>query len=125
MDCSPLGSPVRGILQARILELVALPSSRGSSRSRDGTQVSKADSLPSKPPGKPLVWGYNYRKTSVSERCKCCEEVKLGERGREGGWLLHQGRDCLSAKPFGKASCSVHTGDLSAFSPLKPGLPLP
>ena len=32
MDCSPLGSSVRGILQARILEWVAMPSSRGSSR---------------------------------------------------------------------------------------------
>ena len=31
MDCSPLGSCVRGILQARILEWVARPSSRGSS----------------------------------------------------------------------------------------------
>ena len=35
MDCSPAGSPVHGILQARILEWVAMPSSRGSSRSRD------------------------------------------------------------------------------------------
>ena len=31
MDCSPPGSFVHGILQARILEWVALPSSRGSS----------------------------------------------------------------------------------------------
>ena len=29
-----------GILQARILEWVAMPSSRGSSQHRDGTQVS-------------------------------------------------------------------------------------
>ena len=29
--CSPLGSSVRGILQVRILEWVAMPSSRGSS----------------------------------------------------------------------------------------------
>ena len=29
MDCSPPGSSVRGILQARILEGVAMPSSRG------------------------------------------------------------------------------------------------
>ena len=35
-----LGSSVHGILQARILEWVALPSSRGSSQDRDGTQVS-------------------------------------------------------------------------------------
>ena len=32
MDCTPLGSSVYGILQARILEWVAIPSSRGSSR---------------------------------------------------------------------------------------------
>ena len=31
MDCSPPGSFVHGILQARILEWVAMPSSRGSS----------------------------------------------------------------------------------------------
>ena len=31
MDCSPPGSSVHGILQARILEWVAIPSSRGSS----------------------------------------------------------------------------------------------
>ena len=29
MDCSPPGSSARGILQARILEWVAVPSSRG------------------------------------------------------------------------------------------------
>ena len=37
VDCSPLGSSVLGILQARILEWVAVPSSRGSSRPRDRT----------------------------------------------------------------------------------------
>ena len=31
MDCSPSGSSVQGILQARIMEWAALPSSRGSS----------------------------------------------------------------------------------------------
>ena len=31
MDCSPSGSSVLGLLQARILERVAMPSSRGSS----------------------------------------------------------------------------------------------
>ena len=30
MDCSPPGSSVRGILQARILEWIAIPFSRGS-----------------------------------------------------------------------------------------------
>ena len=52
---------VHGILQARILEWVAFPFSRGSSQSRDQTQVSclQADSLPSEPPGKPKNTGVN------------------------------------------------------------------
>ena len=40
-DCSPPGSSVHGILQARILEWVAMPSSRGSSQPRDRAQVSR------------------------------------------------------------------------------------
>ena len=40
MDCSPPGSSVHGILQARILEWVAIPFSRESSWSRDWTWVS-------------------------------------------------------------------------------------
>ena len=39
MDCSPPGSHVHGILQARILEWVGMPSSRWSSQPRDQTQV--------------------------------------------------------------------------------------
>ena len=40
MDCSPPGSSVHGILQARILEWVAIPSSRAFSPPRDQTSVS-------------------------------------------------------------------------------------
>ena len=40
MDCSPPGSSVHGILQARILEWVAIPFSRGSSWPREQTHVS-------------------------------------------------------------------------------------
>ena len=39
MDYSPPGSSVHGIVQVRILEWVAMPSSRGSSRPRDQTHV--------------------------------------------------------------------------------------
>ena len=39
MDCSPTASSVHGILQARTLEWVAIPFSRGSSRLRDQIQV--------------------------------------------------------------------------------------
>ena len=41
MDCSPPGSSVHGILQARRLEWVAIFSSRGAPRPRDRTQVSR------------------------------------------------------------------------------------
>ena len=60
MDCSLPGSSIHGILQARTLEWVAMPSSRGSSRPRDQTQVAgikpklRADSLLLAPPGKPV-----------------------------------------------------------------------
>ena len=37
MDCGPPGSSVHGILRARILETVAMPSSRGSSEPQDRT----------------------------------------------------------------------------------------
>ena len=42
MDYSPPGSSVQGLLQARILEWIAMLSSRGSSQPRDWTQVSHA-----------------------------------------------------------------------------------
>ena len=41
IGCSPPDSSVRGILQARILEWVAIPFSRGSSQPRDWTWVSQ------------------------------------------------------------------------------------
>ena len=40
MDCSPRGSSVHGILQARILEWIAISPSRGSSQPRDRTGIS-------------------------------------------------------------------------------------
>ena len=40
MDCSPPGSSVHGIFQARVLEWVAISFSRGSSGLRDQTWVS-------------------------------------------------------------------------------------
>ena len=40
IDYSPPGASVHRILQARILEWVAIPFSRGSSQPRDGAQVS-------------------------------------------------------------------------------------
>ena len=58
MDCSPPGSSVRWIFLARILERVAMPSSRGSSQPRDWTHVSCISCIAGRfftaePPGKP------------------------------------------------------------------------
>ena len=60
MDCSPPGSSVHGILQARILEWVTMPSSTGSSQPGDQTCVSYVSCigrqvfLPLAPPGKSI-----------------------------------------------------------------------
>ena len=56
MDGSPPGSSVRGILQARILEWVAISSFRGSSRPRNQTRVSciAGRFFATEPPGKPI-----------------------------------------------------------------------
>ena len=62
MDCSPPGFPVHRVLQARVLEWVAMLSSRGSSWPRDGTHISYASCvgrqvlLPLMPAGKPHLW---------------------------------------------------------------------
>ena len=45
MDCGPPGSSVYGILQPRILEWVAMSSSRGSSRPRDRTMSLRSPAL--------------------------------------------------------------------------------
>ena len=59
MDCSPPGSSAHGILQARTLEWVVMPSSRGSSPARDQTHVSWSSCIAcgfftAKSPGKPV-----------------------------------------------------------------------
>ena len=41
--CNPMDYTAHGILQARILEWVAFPFSRGPSQSRDGTQVFRTE----------------------------------------------------------------------------------
>ena len=57
--CDPMNYTVHGILQARTLELVAIPFSRGSSQPRNRTQVSctAGFSLQAEPQGKPKNTG--------------------------------------------------------------------
>ena len=65
MDCITPGSSVHGIFQARILEWVAISSSRGSSQPTDRTRVScvsciAANLLPTGSLGKPPVCYLHY-----------------------------------------------------------------
>ena len=70
MDCSPPGSSVPGILQARILEWVAFPSPEDLPNPgiNPGSSALQADSLPSEPPGKPQSQSPNRRSNSPSFR---------------------------------------------------------
>ena len=63
MNCSPPGSSVHGIFQARILEWIAISYFRGSSQPRDES-VSLVSALAggfftTAPPGKPMVYVNN------------------------------------------------------------------
>ena len=86
VTCSLPGSSVHGILQARILAWIAMPSSRGSSPARDCLLHWQLSSLPLGPPGKPvhndmvlickhskevysLSWFHYYWHYDVSEAC--------------------------------------------------------
>ena len=70
VDCSPPGSSVCGILQARIWEYVVISFSRGSSQPRSPTL--QADSLPSEPES-PIKYG----EWNQSNRTKCHFVFKL------------------------------------------------
>ena len=72
MDCSPPGSSVHGISQARILEWVAISFSRGSSQPRDLTHVSclAGRFFTTLPPGKPIL-----NKTTVTPQSR--EDLSL------------------------------------------------
>ena len=73
-----------GILQARVLEWVAMPSSRGSPQPRDQTwsPTLQADALPSEPPGKPHSRGdgvllqENLCHTYIQSPCPCGRQLQ-------------------------------------------------
>ena len=108
MDCSPPGSSVHGILQARILEWVAISSPRGSSQIRDGNCISFdccicTDSLLLSHQGSPVV-GDSF----------CLQILSLGQRPIhlckpvfwESGYDIIIGHSAL---------CSKHCAGLGTF----------
>ena len=77
MDCSLPGSSVQGILQARILEWVAIRFSRGSSQPgiKPRSLAFQVDSLLSEPPGKPLKpQGYLQKQAPAHDTLGCLEK---------------------------------------------------
>ena len=82
----PPGSSVHQILQAKILKWVAIPFSRGSSQSRDQTQVSDitADSLLSEPTWKTLDHHKKYNNNGNLKYCENHQNVtKTGNEQRQ------------------------------------------
>ena len=71
MDYSPPGSSVHGIVQARILQWVAISFSRGASRPRDQTQVSCIV-------GRIFHWNPNQMSTSFFNFWKTDSKIQLG-----------------------------------------------
>ena len=55
--CDPMDYTAHGFFQARILEWVAIPFSKGSSQPgiKPRSPALQADSLPGEPPGKPMA----------------------------------------------------------------------
>ena len=83
--CDPMDYTVHGILQARILEWVAIPFSRGFSRPWDRTCVSfiAARFFSTEPPGKPSV--VSSRQKSESESSSVVSD-SLWPRGLYSPW---------------------------------------
>ena len=70
MDCSPPGSSVHGISQARILEWVAIFFSMGSSWLRDQTWITCiADTLLLSQYGRPYIWWSKLKYICIFNKC--------------------------------------------------------
>ena len=92
MGWSPPGSSVLEILQARILERVAIPSSRDPGI-ETGSPTLQADSLPSGPPGShpgstmALKAQSRHKAASLLEGLKICRKQRESHGGAQGGIL--------------------------------------
>ena len=94
MDYSPPGSSVHGILQASILEWIAILYSRGSPE--PGIEISlalQADSLPSKPRGKPYE---RLKRDQLLSSCLRKLGTSMGWPDVQDAWLVpsEAGRGC-------------------------------
>ena len=105
-DCSLPDSSIHGVLQGRILEWIAMSSSRGSSRQGLNFHLFRllhwrAGSLPLAPPGKP----HPIKSTTqsyISAKCHYLNHLRLagGGRGCGSGWNSSQKRFLSICEPM-------------------------
>ena len=72
MDCSLLGSSVHEILQARILEWVAISFSKGSSQLRDETHVSDVSCI-----GRQVLYHQHHLTIDTKIKLLCAHEINI------------------------------------------------
>ena len=129
MDCSLPGSSVHGILQARTLEWVTIPFSRGSSRPRDRTWVfyiaarfSTTERLLPREGQNSQSWGWTTRVCRAVRRCRgriqppCLRlvfdwgrgsplKMPLRQPGEHSDWRVADGWSSDGGDPSSAASC--------------------
>ena len=136
--CSPPGSSVHGIFQARIMEWVAISFSRGSSQPRDWTQFSRIagrcfnlcatkDAKDWEPPGNLTlkasgIWLQNFHRTGETDswraQTKPCAHQDPGERNndptRDWARLSCQCRSLQWKHEWTEACCGVRSTEYSS-----------
>ena len=114
MDCSPPGSSVRVIFQARILEWVAISNSRGSSLSRDQTHIFILGSgfLTSEPSGKPNKFKFGTNLHSIVFRNILLELLQAHRRNRDS---LCDGRSFTLVRPSEPPIKIKNKGEIAGF----------
>ena len=113
MDCSPPGSSVHGILQARILDWVAIPFSRGSTWRRDWTWVCSVAGRFPEPPGKPLLLYPEMSRSPTSDFPWCWTNSHCS-------LSLHFAWPVNSAWRRSRSLFTLHITSLSHHIPLDP-----
>ena len=102
MFCNPMGYSVHEILQARILEWVAMPSSRGSSRPRNQTRVF-------------CIAGGFFTSWATREAQKS-EWHLLGLKNIQEWWFLGGGGQRQVAEPRPGEQSGIEASSLLSFS---------
>ena len=89
INCSPPGSSVHGISQARILEWIAIPFPRGSFLPRDQTQVSCTAGEAHPSPHQPLSTLSHCTKSNVSQINQQCDPSHCSIASKVFSGLIH------------------------------------